>query len=438
MIARQWLMPLGILSFLVFTGRLPIRTIFVTVCLLAVCVMLLLYKKQNSLLYLPVIQPEFTTPASNPVGMRSPDEHRLPFENVYLHTCDGLKLHAWFIRADDADERRSRVTVLFTHANAGNMGMRMDFLRLLYRQLQCNVLILSYRGYGESQGSPSEHGLKIDADTALAWLRAREDIDQSRIVLFGRSLGGAVAIDLAAKHSDSIAAVVVENTFTSISDMVDTIFPFLRWSLLKRLLLRIEWTSSVAVQSVACPILFLAGECDEVVPHTHMLRLHALAGEKAGGRARARHMHIVPNGMHNNTYTEGGQAYTQAFRAFLETHVPQSHHQHKLTDSSLAANANANANANSSGHTTPTQVRAAKVIALSKINATSSSANSSRATTPRKHHNAHAQAPQTDGTSLIDCDVDAKVVSPQRLHMHMHLDFDKQSKQHETSMQKNE
>jgi len=117
----------------------------------------------------------------------------------------------------------------------------------------------SFHRYGESQGIPSEAGLYLDSEAALQWLRNRADIDPTRLVLFGRSLGGGVAIDLASKHVDdgAVRAIVVENTFSSISSMVDCIFPYL--SMAKPLLLRMKWDSRAKIADITRPILFISG-----------------------------------------------------------------------------------------------------------------------------------------------------------------------------------
>ena len=101
------------------------------------------------------------------------------------------------------------------------MGFRLPNLSALYKAMECNLFVLSYRGYGGSDGTPSEDGLILDAESVLDYLHDRVDVDSSKIILFGRSLGGAVAIALASRHPQKVAGTIVENTFTSMSDMVD-------------------------------------------------------------------------------------------------------------------------------------------------------------------------------------------------------------------------
>jgi abhydrolase domain-containing protein 13 len=150
----------------------------------------LLYSVQDSLIYLPNHPSiELKSPDRNPTGYKNPLEREIPYEDHTITTKDGLKLHAWFMQQKDLDAP----TVLFFHANAGNMGMRMDNLEQLYKIVKVNVFILSYRGYGNSEGSPSEKGLMIDAEAAIEYLY-KLNIDKTKVFVFGRSLGGAVAI----------------------------------------------------------------------------------------------------------------------------------------------------------------------------------------------------------------------------------------------------
>lgn len=192
-----------------------------------------------------------------------------------------------------------------------DIGYRLPNAVHLYRKVGCNVLLVDYRGYGHSEGEPSERGLKLDAEAALDAMHARADIDASKIVLFGRSLGGAVAVYLAERAPAKVAGVIVENTFLSISSMVDALMPALR--LVKPLVLRLDWNSERAIQNLPHPMLFVAGLEDELVPHSHMRTLFTLA------RKSARPVwYAVPNGTHNDTWLRGGDAYFDALRNFLD------------------------------------------------------------------------------------------------------------------------
>ena len=261
----QWIVVGLGFGYMLMTGTISIKQVSSVVLLIGAGALFMLYRFQEALLYQPRIFPQHLTPKDNPPGMRTPCEHQVPWEDVRLTASDGVKLHAWFLRPESLSERRSRATLLFFHENAGNMGLRMENLRMMYQALNCNIIILSYRGYGESEGLPAEEGMYLDAEATLQWALAREDIDRTRIVLFGRSLGGGVAIDLASKHESEsglglrgeLSCVIVENTFASIGAMVDVLFPYL--SFLKKLILRLKWESSTKIKVVTKPILFLSG-----------------------------------------------------------------------------------------------------------------------------------------------------------------------------------
>jgi fermentation-respiration switch protein FrsA (DUF1100 family) len=142
------------------------------------------------------------------------------FEELFIPTPDGESLSAFFIRANKQHARN--VTVLMFHGNAGNIGYRLPIAKILENELRCNVLMLQYRGYGLSSGNPNEKGLMIDAQTGLDYIRQRQELRNTKIVVYGQSIGGAVSIGLVArnqKHGD-IAGIVLENTFTSLKKLI--------------------------------------------------------------------------------------------------------------------------------------------------------------------------------------------------------------------------
>lgn len=178
----------------------------------------------------------------------------------------------------------------------------VDLLRLV----KCNVFIVEYRGYGRSTGSASESGLQVDAQTALEYLHNRTDIDTSKIFVFGRSLGGAVAVDLAARNPDRLAALVVENSFTSVPDMIDIVLPFLRYF---KFLSRNQWSSLEKIADIKMKTLLLSGRLDELIPSTMMDRLHEASGSPE------KELISFPEGHHMDTWAADG--YYDAFRSWL-------------------------------------------------------------------------------------------------------------------------
>jgi fermentation-respiration switch protein FrsA (DUF1100 family) len=211
--------------------------------------------------------------------------------------------------------REHKPTIIFFHGNAGNIGLRLPNAIEMYRQLNVNVLLVEYRGYGDSDDvAPSEAGLKLDSEAALQFISTHPQIDSSRLFVFGRSLGGAVGFHLAhyaELNSLPLAGIIVENTFLSISLMVDHLMPYVK--LFKPLVLRLNWDSSVLVPKIRAPTLYLAGSADELVPHSHMVQLYK-ASNKSSILAC---MHVISGGTHNETWLQGGRAYWDRIRSFM-------------------------------------------------------------------------------------------------------------------------
>jgi pimeloyl-ACP methyl ester carboxylesterase len=225
------------------------------------------------------------------------------YEQVWVREpTDNLKLQAWFFRCHkDARIARSRPTVLFLHSNAGNLSHRIPNIRDLVEICRFNVFILSYRGYGRSEGTPSEEGLKRDAAAALRHLATvdRPEVDPTKIIVLGRSLGGAVGIWLAANFPEWTKGLMVENAFTSVPDMVDVVLPALKYV---KWLSRNTWNNLREIDRVTVPIIFLSSARDELVPPAHMHALHNAARHAPLARfvsfPHAQHMNCVPEADH--------------------------------------------------------------------------------------------------------------------------------------------
>ncbi|KAG9457727.1 hypothetical protein H6P81_002235 [Aristolochia fimbriata] len=295
--------------------------------------MALLVAFQEKLVYVPVL-PGLTK--SYPI---TPTRLRLKYEDVWLTASDGVRLHAWFIKLFP-DCRGP--TILFFQENAGNIAHRLEFVRIILQKLQCNVFMLSYRGYGASEGYPSQKGITRDAQAALDHLTQRTDIDTSRIVVFGRSLGGAVGSVLANNNPDKVAAIILENTFTSILDMAGVLLPFLKWFIggsgckgprILNCVVRSPWSTIDIIGQIKQPILFLSGLQDEMVPPPHMQMLYAKASEN-----NRRCLFIdFPSGMHMDTWLSGGDRYWRSIQLFLEQHVPDSQEKDIHSENSAAS-----------------------------------------------------------------------------------------------------
>jgi uncharacterized protein len=191
----------------------------------------------------------------------------LAFEDANFQASDGTKLHGWYMSHDSP-----KTVILFCHGNAGNVTHRADILENLH-SLSASVLIFDYRGYGRSQGKPSEKGVLADTRAARAWLAKRENIKESDIIVMGESLGGAVAVDLAAK--DGAKGLVLISTFSSIKDMAEYHYAWLPVSLL----LRTKLDAAGQIASYKGPLLQMHGDADTIVPIVQGRKLFEAANE---------------------------------------------------------------------------------------------------------------------------------------------------------------
>jgi len=264
----------------------------------------LLYHAGDRLLYHPD-QPEnarILVPSPAMVGLDS-------FESIYVNSKDRTRIHMFFIKprnssgaggpgGGSSEIGPNPATVLFFHGNAGNIGHRVLCVKSLVDQLNCNVCLLEYRGYGHSDGSPCENGLYLDAQAALDTVRGRPDVDPSRIVVFGRSLGGAVAIDLCsrAENRDKIAAMMIENSFTSIPDIARVLFNLKIVRMIPNWFHKNKYDSRWKSKRVATPALFLSGSGDQLVPPKMMTDLFNSCGSETKLLAK------FPGGTHNETW----------------------------------------------------------------------------------------------------------------------------------------
>lgn len=243
-----------------------------------------------------IFQPRFVFIPSRRLAA-TPDEWQLPYEEVALVTSDGVRLSGWFIPVEGAT-----TTILLLHGNAGNISHRRHSLEVYYR-LGYNCLIIDYRGYGASEGRPGEQGTYLDAQAAWDYLVNERKIAAERIVIFGRSLGGAVAVWLAAQVQPQ--ALVVESTFTSISDMAAKMLPFLpmRW------LCRIKYDSLALIDRIKCPLLVIHSPDDEIIPFEQGRRLYEAAKEPKA--------FYELSGAHNEGFVLEGSKYSSALKEFI-------------------------------------------------------------------------------------------------------------------------
>lgn len=230
-------------------------------------------------------------------------------EDVQLTAADGVRLHGWFCtpqvgRNGALESVETNRTLLFLHGNAGNISHRYEIVNDLVK-LPVNILIIDYRGYGKSEGRPSEQGLYTDARAAWDYLTTARGVPASRILIFGESLGGAVAIDLASKVS--ACGLVAQSSFTSIADMAAELLPFF-----PRFMLRTKMDSLSKIARVSCPKLFIHSQADEIIPYKLGRRLFDAA-------PAPKQFYEVKNAPHNLTFDLGGAAYYEALRNFINS-----------------------------------------------------------------------------------------------------------------------
>ena len=298
-----------------------------------------LYMKQESLLYHPTIAGQVPRHLrDNPRRFRSPAEHNVPYESIMITCADGLVIHSWLLyhptpttASTQQQQQQKRPTIIWFHGNAGNVGLRLPQAIQMYNALHVNVWMIEYRGFGDSHdptnGKINEVGIKLDAEAVWDYVNRKyhpptqqqqqqasnnnngniiisAHVDSKKMFVFGQSLGGAVAFHLAQyaqqkqqqqpQQSSSttsssstttvlpstinyapLAGIIVENTFLSISDMVDHLLPYIV-APIKYLILRMYWDSGYIVRHLlhSTPTLFIAGAQDTLVPHIHMLHLY--------------------------------------------------------------------------------------------------------------------------------------------------------------------
>ena len=253
-------------------------------------VLALIWTMQRRLMYFPTAD----VPTPGEIGLTD-------VEPVTFETTDGLGLSGWFVAASGPSPR---VTVLVFNGNAGNRAHRAPLAAALHRH-GLQVLLVDYRGYGGNPGAPTENGLAADSRAARAYLVGRPDVDASRIVYFGESLGTAVAIDLAVEHPP--AALVLRSPFTSMADVGQHHYPFLP----VRLLLRDRFAAIDRIHRIRVPLLVIAGGRDRIVPIENSRRLYDAA-------VAPKTLLVLPDADHNDDELLAGDEMIRAIVRFLQ------------------------------------------------------------------------------------------------------------------------
>ena len=243
--------------------------------------------------WLPVEERLFFQPKPDLVG--TPAERGLPYSEVWFGPAGDL--HGWYLPG------QRDVTILWLHGNGGNISHRLDLLERLHRSLGASFFLFDYHGYGRSGGSPSEATIYADARAALAYLRSRPETADDRIVYFGKSLGTAVAAQLALEAPPD--RLVLQSGFTSIPELARWYVPVLPLGQL----LRLRFPTLDRLEQIQAPLLLVHGDADTVVPAEHSrLLYHAAGGPKC--------LLLVPGAGHENVAALGGQRYLDLFQQF--------------------------------------------------------------------------------------------------------------------------
>ena len=234
---------------------------------------------------------------------RTPSDIDLDYDDVFFSTSDGVRLNGWFVPG------KSEMTLLWFHGNAGNISHRLDNILLLHRRLGVNVFIFDYRGYGRSEGRASEHGIYLDAEAAIEYVVSRGDVNpEKELLLFGRSLGASVAVEMATRHQ--ARALILESAFTSIRAMAKSAYPYLPVGILTSLI-QARYDSLSKIGNVRTSLMVLHGDIDEIVPIELGRELFDAANEP-------KRFYAIEGAGHNDTYVIGGHDYFEALGSFVE------------------------------------------------------------------------------------------------------------------------
>jgi len=271
----------------------PLFTLLLLLVGVYVLFSVVLYLLQNRMVFLANMPGRALT--------ATPEDAGFAYQDVSITTSDGMRLHGWFVPA-----KQAKATVLFLHGNAGNISHRLDSIAI-FRELGLDTFIIDYRGYGRSEGKPSEQGTYLDAQAAWEYLVSNRGIAPDKIVIFGRSLGCAVASWLTARTTPG--AVILESCFTSALDMAYRLYPFLP----VRLITRLKYPVKENVKQLSSPLLVVHSREDEIIPFDMGQSIFAAAPEPK--------MMLVLTGDHNGGFLMNRSQYLTVLGKFLDQHL---------------------------------------------------------------------------------------------------------------------
>lgn len=246
-------------------------------------------------LFMVAMETQLVYPVPSP--RESPSAEDFGFEDVRFASADGTSLHGWFY-----PHKNARLGILYCHGNGEDITYNADLVRWYHDNLSASVFIFDYRGYGQSEGSPHEEGLIADGLAAQEWLAKRMRFEPDELVLIGRSLGGGVAVAIAERLGAS--ALVLQNTFPSMTEVAASKYPWLP----VRLLMRNRFPSRDRIKSYVGPLLQSHGTADEIVPFPLARELFEISGSKQ------KTFFEIPGGTHNSQLPN---SYLQTLVEFL-------------------------------------------------------------------------------------------------------------------------
>ncbi len=246
----------------------------------------LMYIFQSKLIYFPFTEINVT-----------PKNIGLEYESITFESNDKTKLHAWYIEKKDA-----KTTLFFLHGNGGNISHRLDSIKI-FNSLGMNLFIFDYRGYGKSKGKANEQNTYDDAKSAWDYLLKNKNIKEKDVIIFGRSLGGAIAAKLGSQLKPK--AIILESTFSTIKEFASDVYPFF-----PEFLISFEYETIKYLKDIDYPILIIHSKNDNIIPFKHAEAIFKNANEPK--------TFVKINGNHNYGFIESKHIYIPAFKKFLQ------------------------------------------------------------------------------------------------------------------------
>ena len=282
-------MIVDVLELLILSKRVPkmLTTLGMILFLTYFIILVIMYFQQDSFLYFP-----------EKAILQTPEDIDLEYTEINFITRDGINISGWYIPVE-----KEKGVLLFCHGNAGNISHRLDSIRI-FHDLHLSVLIFDYRGYGKSGGNPSEVGTYLDAEAAWNYLTDVERKSPKKIIIFGRSLGGAVAAETALRKNP--AGLIIESSFTSVTDIGAKLYPWLPVKVISKF----RYSTIDKIRAIRCPKLIVHSPEDEIIPFEH--------GKSLYKRASPPKEFLVIKGGHNDGFLATGNAYKEGLNIFLQ------------------------------------------------------------------------------------------------------------------------